>query len=875
MHKLASTVILSWFLFLPLHILGQNLSLPCYSIDIKQENLEALYLNPLSDNYHPAIFTYNSISYPCEVRFRGTSSRELIKKSWKIKFLDDNNVFNTEKLNLNAEFRDTTMLRNYLAMKLFEFLDYPAPEVEFISLKINGDYFGVYVQVEQVDESFFKKRSKDVSFLYKGVKHGANMSPLMDQRSWWLNWEPKITTPKSLNVLKELFADFYYWTPSEFNSQIEETINLDNFINYYACMYCISSVDCFTKNVYISRNIQSNSFEIYPWDNDASFGNTFNGIYMSYLSSLTAFPRSDNQIFLRRIMENPDFMSRLSEKVNHISSAGFEYLRILQDSVSILLQNDQSFDPYIASVDNAQALVNLKDFLIQRSQVLQTYSFPNPSPLSEPFVSNGLPTQSDTRIIVRITSSVEQDVFLQMTTDLDYNKWGDSIGHLTYQLYDDGNHHDGLANDLVYGNTLHINNLPKEIIPFYFSNQSNFDYPYNGAFNINIPNNRTTTLAINNTRDIEFKTGLDISLITQIADNLHIELHNTNQFDYDISLCFFQSGEHTHVFQIPLNTIIPAQDKIIITNNTLAANQLYPKNTSVGNFFFSIQEGDMITFRDPAFNPIFQAEAQLTPFEYGTPPVVINEINYCFSDTNKSDDWIELYNTSNAVVDLSGWILMDYQEDNHFEIPKNTNLLPNQYLVLCRKSEYFIQQHPYISEIIGDFEFNLNAGGDLIRLYNNVFQLVDSVHYDNKHPWPTGTDVDGSTLELINPSSNNDLAINWRNSIVSGTPGEQNSKYQTIEIPGDTGFKLFHPYPNPFHLQTNISFSIGQTAFVELIFIDNMGRSVESVSLGWLNAGQHEFNWKPSDLPDGIFYVILKHNRKETFCNPLIHMNGG
>jgi spore coat protein H len=86
------------------------LTLPVYKIEISQENLDALNSNPTDDAYFPATFNFDTLSYSCEVRYRGSTSRELPKKSWKISFKDKQTFFEAEKLNLNAEYRDKSSL---------------------------------------------------------------------------------------------------------------------------------------------------------------------------------------------------------------------------------------------------------------------------------------------------------------------------------------------------------------------------------------------------------------------------------------------------------------------------------------------------------------------------------------------------------------------------------------------------------------------------------------------------------------------------------------------------------------------------------------------------------------------------------------------
>ena len=71
---------------------AQDYTLPTYYLEIETEHLDALNVNSYSDVYYPAVFIYNEIDYECEVKFRGGTSRNLPKKSWRVKFSDSNNI---------------------------------------------------------------------------------------------------------------------------------------------------------------------------------------------------------------------------------------------------------------------------------------------------------------------------------------------------------------------------------------------------------------------------------------------------------------------------------------------------------------------------------------------------------------------------------------------------------------------------------------------------------------------------------------------------------------------------------------------------------------------------------------------------------------
>ena len=156
--------------------------------------------------------------------------------------------------------------------------------------------------------------------------------------------------------------------------------------------------------------------------------------------------------------------------------------------------------------------------------------------------------------------------------------------------------------------------------------------------------------------------------------------------------------------------------------------------------------------------------------------VVINEINYRSSDQFNPEDWLELHNPTNETIAIGLWMLKD-DNNNVFTIPENTILSAGDFIVLCKDAAAFESKFPEVTNCIGDFGFGLSGGGELLRLFDSNEQLVDKVEYNDSAPWPTEPDGTGPTLELINPSLENDMASNWAASSGNGTPGEINSVY--------------------------------------------------------------------------------------------------
>ena len=108
------------------------------------------------------------------MRIRGDSSRKDAKKSLKVKFILNGKV---KTLNLNAEFSDKSYIRQYLSSQIMRASGQNCYNTKFAKLSINGKYFGLYLQVENMDRRFLKNNLLDENgSLYKATKDGSCMS---------------------------------------------------------------------------------------------------------------------------------------------------------------------------------------------------------------------------------------------------------------------------------------------------------------------------------------------------------------------------------------------------------------------------------------------------------------------------------------------------------------------------------------------------------------------------------------------------------------------------------------------------------------------------------------------------------------------------
>jgi len=353
--------------------------------------------------------------------------------------------------------------------------------------------------------------------------------------------------------------------------------------------------------------------------------------------------------------------------------------------------------------------------------------------------------------------------------------------------------------------------------------------------------------------------GEDVVIQAEVTGAFSVELMVTiNSFpSHFISIPMFDDGEH---------------DDGNANDNIFGAIIPFQESGNHVKYFIRASNDDALVL-DPQ-----KAEREFYEYtidfgaESGT-SVVINEINYNSPDDFETEDWVELYNPTDDIIDLGNWTFKDENDDHVFTIPEDVSLAPDQYIVLCENTDLFQTFFPEVDNFIGDLGYGLEGSGELIRLFDPSGILVDAVDYDDSYPWPVEPDGNGPTLELIDPSQDNALGVNWSASEGHGSPGVINTSLSIEDLTMvPEGFMVFNNYPNPFNPTTTISYVLSNNAWVNISIYDMLGRRVKTLINRKQSTGFKTVEWNATNdagdfVSSGVYlYVIqsgkLRHSGK-------------
>ncbi len=146
-----------------------------YDIQLSDESLELLSQEPRQ--YVRATFRDGSRAYEdVGVRLKGGwTFREFdgeAKVSWSVKFnqFDRKQRFHgLRRIILNGALQDPSFLNETIGYGLFRDAGIPAPRTNYATVRVNGEAYGLYVQIEAVTQDFLKRwYKKSTGNLYEG-----------------------------------------------------------------------------------------------------------------------------------------------------------------------------------------------------------------------------------------------------------------------------------------------------------------------------------------------------------------------------------------------------------------------------------------------------------------------------------------------------------------------------------------------------------------------------------------------------------------------------------------------------------------------------------------------------------------------------------
>ena len=314
-------------------------------LSINSADLAQLRATAAENTYYPADFEYRGTKVRnVGIRSRGLGSRNATKLGLRVDFnrYKSGQTFAGHKaLVLDNLWQDASLVRERVAMAMFERIGIPAPREVFVRVFINGNYEGLYTVTEELDSQFLTRIGNDegVLFEYKylGVWHGEDLGPVID--TYVPMFEARTHEKEALvtlyTPLRDLFTASSDISGEAWRDRVESFVDLRELLAYVAVETFTADDDGLLgaygmNNFYLHRSAEGTQHRIVPWDKDQAFGDVDAGIFL----------RAEENVLVRQALAFPDLRAY--------------YLEVLQQCAEIA-----ATDGWLtAQIDQAAALVD-------------------------------------------------------------------------------------------------------------------------------------------------------------------------------------------------------------------------------------------------------------------------------------------------------------------------------------------------------------------------------------------------------------------------------------------------------------------------------------------------------------------------------------
>ena len=497
----------------PFNLLSQNFYDNDYIREIKlyfnQPNwdhlLDSLYLDGQKQRLLASVKIDGTMYNDVGVRYKGFSSVSInnIKNPFNIKldYIDKNqNHEGFVKIKLSNVIKDPSFLREVLSYEIAR--DYmPSPRANYANVYINDTLWGLYVNVEAINDKFTNKHFATVN------------SPLIKCNPLNLSLQ---TGGENSNLSNTHGNDssFYYdyydlrsnygWTDlydlidtlNNFVSTVDNILNVDRTLWMHAFNYALINFDSYigyAQNYYLYKGL-SEQFHPILWDLNMSFGgfrltdatqSYFNGFDIAQAQNMDPLNFINNSFLSPRPLINQLLTDPRNQKMylahmrtiieEHFSNQNYSTrAQDLQNLISNDVQNDvnkfYSFNDFLNNINNQVTIPSsicpgITQLMDGRATYLSNYW----SNFTQPNISN-IQTQPNSSQFfgndLTITAQIQDANYAMLAY-----RYGENMPFINIQMLDDGNHNDGSANDGLYGAV--INDCSNSIDYYLYAESNN------------------------------------------------------------------------------------------------------------------------------------------------------------------------------------------------------------------------------------------------------------------------------------------------------------------------------------------------------------------------------------------------------------------
>lgn len=299
--------------------------------------------NAIEENYYACDVVINNTTVKnVGIRTKGNTSLSSIasdpdndRYSFKLEFdhyVDGQTCFGLDKLVLNNNFADITNMKEAVVYDMFKFMDADASLYNYAKISVNGDYWGIYLALEAVEDSFMLRNyGTEKGYLYKpendmhakgGFSGGGSDLNYTDDSmdSYSAIWDGAVNDSgeadrkRVIEALKNISN----------RNDIEKYIDVEQILKYMAVHNFSVNEDSLSggmaHNYYLYE--ANGQISILPWDYNLAFGGMNGGSGSSVVNDPIDDSYSSTDLF-DFVLENDEYKAQYHEYYRKLTEEYF------------------------------------------------------------------------------------------------------------------------------------------------------------------------------------------------------------------------------------------------------------------------------------------------------------------------------------------------------------------------------------------------------------------------------------------------------------------------------------------------------------------------------------------------------------------------
>ena len=215
---------------------------------------------------------YGPLQVGVKLKGQWGSFRQLNQKAaFKVKlnaFVPGQKILGLKKLTLNNMVQDPTAVREALAYRLFRSVGVPAPRVGYADVRVNGERYGLYANIETLDDVALKRWFVSTQHLYEG-SYWTDAMPGNE-----FNFEADEGDEADRQDLALFNAANAQYEGEEWYRELEPFADWRELTSMWAVEHYVGHWDGYSYGVYNNYYLHSDDsgkFSMLPWGTDQTW----------------------------------------------------------------------------------------------------------------------------------------------------------------------------------------------------------------------------------------------------------------------------------------------------------------------------------------------------------------------------------------------------------------------------------------------------------------------------------------------------------------------------------------------------------------------------------------------------------------------------